>query len=213
MRDMMPEYSQIQTYLKCDNNNIKEIMTDFINALNKCGINDAEIISDFSRLEWQIDEDGSMYVSGGDETKEHMIDGQRLHIRPFVMGWTSKNIKQLQQSWLEVSLLFWTEEIVQNSFNYVLREEYRPVIWKLMNVFSHLPNQSGVYFTNEATDGRPWEALIQNDSDNIWMFDAVIMNKVKMDFYQVIDESRFFSNVQEKEILIARKETWLNVPW
>lgn len=209
----MPEYSQIQTYLKCDNSNIKEITTDFINALNECGINDAEIISIFSGLEWQIDEDGSMYVSGGDETKELMIDGQRLHIRPFVMGWTSKSIKELQQSWLEVSLLFWTEELVQNSFNYVLREEYRSVIWKLMNVFSHFPNQSGVYFTNEATDGRPWEALIQNDSDNIWMFDAVIMNKENLNFYQDIDESIFFSNVQEKGILIARKETWAKVPW
>ena len=135
----MPEYSQIQTYLKCDNSNIKEIMTDFIHALNKCGINDAAIISDFNRLEWQIDEDGSLYVNGGDTTKELMIDGQWLHIRPFVMGWTSKSIKELKQSWLEVSLLFWTEEIVQDSFNYVLKEKYRSVIWKLMNIFSHFP--------------------------------------------------------------------------
>jgi len=209
----MPEYSQIQTYLKCDNSNIKEIMTDFIHALNKCGINDAAIINDFNRLEWQIDEDGSLYVNGGDTTKELMIDEQWLHIRPFVMGWTSKSIKELKQSWLEVSLLFWTEEIVQDSFNYVLKEKYRSMIWKLMNIFSHFPNQSGVYFTNEATDGRPWEALIQNDSDNMWMFDAVIMNKKNMDFYEGIDESIFFSNVQEKEILIARKETWVKEPW
>ncbi|WP_256761283.1 hypothetical protein [Cohnella sp. WQ 127256] len=188
-------------------------MHDFINALNDCGIKDAEIISVFSGLEWEIDEDGSMYVSGGEETKELMIAGQRLHIRPFVMGWTSKSIKELQQPWLEVSLLLWTEEIVQYYFDYVLREEHRSVIWKLMNAFSHFPNQSGVYFTNDATDGRPWEALIQNDLDNLWMFDAAIINKENKNYYQVIDESIFFSNLQENELLIARKETWIKEPW
>ncbi|MFU1796243.1 hypothetical protein ACM1RC_20465 [Paenibacillus azoreducens] len=209
----MPEYSQIQTYIKCDQSNIKEIMHDFINTLNECGIKDAQIISAFSGLEWEMDEDGSMDVSGGEVTKELVIGGQLLHIRPFVMGWTSKTIQELQQSWLEISLLFWTEEIIQCQFDYVLREEHRSVIWKLMQEFSHFPNQSGVYFTNEATDGRPWEALVQNELDNIWMFDAAIINKGNMNYYQAIDESIFFSNLQENELLIARKETWVKEPW
>ncbi len=209
----MPEYSQIQTYIKCDQTNIKEIMHNFINALQECGIKDAELISAFRGLEWEMDEDGSMYVSEGEETKELLVAGQLLHIRPFVMGWTSKSIKELQQSWLEVSLLFWTEEIVQSSFDYVLREEVRSVIWKVMTAFSHLPNQSGVYFTNEAGDGRPWEALMQNDLDDIWMFDAAIINKGNMNYYQSIEEAIFFSNLQENEILIARRERWVKEPW
>ncbi|MCE5172527.1 hypothetical protein LQV63_24950 [Paenibacillus profundus] len=164
-------------------------MLDFINTLNDFGIKDAEIISAFSGLEWEMDEDGAIYVSEGEVTKELMIAGQLIHIRPFVMGWTSKSYKELQQSWLEVSLLLWTEEIVQCHFDYVLREEHRLVIWKLMNAFSDFPIQAGVYFTNEATDGRPWEALMQNDLDNIWMFDAAIINKGNMEYYQVIDEN------------------------
>ncbi len=209
----MPEYSQIQTYIKCDQNNIKEVMNDVINTLNECGIKDAKIISDFCGLEWEVDEDGSMYVSGGDETREFMFAGQLIHIRPYVMEWTSKSIKKLQQSWLEVSLLFWAEEIVQCSFDYVLKEEHRSVIWKLMTTFSQLHNQTGVYFTNEATDGRPWEALIQNDLNSIWMFDAAIINKASMNCYQALDESIFFSNYQENDLLIARKQTWIKEPW
>jgi len=209
----MPEYSQIQTYIKCDQSNIKEVMYDFINILNDCGIKDAELISAFCGLEWEMDEDGSMYVSGGEDTGEFMIAGQLVHIRPFVMGWTSKSIKELNQSWLEVSLLFWTEEIVQCSFDYILKEEHRSLIWKLMNIFSYFPNQTGVYFTNEATDGRAWLALIQNDFDNIWMFDAAIINKGSMNFYQGLDESIFFSNYQENELLMARKQTWIKEPW
>ncbi len=58
-----------------------------------------------------------------------------------------------------------------------------------MNAFSDFPIQAGVYFTNEATDGCPWEALMQNDLDNIWMFDAAIINKGNMEYYQVIDEN------------------------
>jgi len=213
VRDKMPEYSQVQTYIKCDQSNIKEIMLDFISTLNDCGIQDAEVISSFNGLEWVIDEDGSKYVSGGEVTKELMIAGQLIHIRPFVMGWTSKVFKELQQSWLEVSLLLWTEEIVQCHSDYVLREEHRSVIWKLMNAFSHFSNQSGVYFTNEATDGRPWEAFVQNDLENIWMFDAAIINKDIMKYYEAIDESIFFSNLQDNELLIARKETWITEPW
>ncbi|MCG7406518.1 hypothetical protein MH117_03745 [Paenibacillus sp. ACRRX] len=209
----MPEYSQIQTYIKCDQTNIKEIMHDFINVLHDCGIKDAEIVSTFRGLEWEMDEDGSMYVSEGEDTKELMMDGHLLHIRPFVMGWTSKSIKELQQSWLEVSLLFWTEEIVQSSYDYVLREELRSVIWKVLTAFSHLPNHSGVYFTNEAADGRPWEALMQNDLDDIWMFDAAIINKGNMNYDQVIDEAIFFSKLQENELFIARRETWIKEPW
>ncbi|GAV11706.1 hypothetical protein [Paenibacillus sp. NAIST15-1] len=210
----MPEYSQVQTYIKCDQSNIKEIILDFISTLNDCGIKDAEMISAISGLEWALDEDGSMYVSGGEVTKEIIIAEQLIHIRPFVMGWTSKSFKALQQSWLEVSFLLWTEEIVQSQLDYVLREEHRSVIWKLMNSFSqHLPNQSGVYFTNEATDGRPWEAFVQNDLENIWMFDAAIINKDIMKYYEAIDESIFFSNLQDNELLIARKETWIKEPW
>ncbi|TKH43903.1 hypothetical protein C1I60_11110 [Paenibacillus terrae] len=193
--------------IKCDQSNIKELMLDFIIALNDCGIKDAEIISVFSGLEWEIDEDGYVCVNGGEETKELMIAGQLMHIRPFVMGGTSKSIKELQQPWLEVSLFLWTEENVQYYFDYALREEYSLVIWKLMKVLLHLSNQSSVYFTNEATDGRPWEALIQNDLDNIWMFDAAIINKGNMNYYQIIDESIFFSNLQADELLIVRKET------
>lgn len=182
-------------------------MLDFIITLNDCGIKDAEIISVFSGLGWEIDEDGYVCVNGGEETKELMIAGQLIHIRPFVMGWTSKSIKELQQPWLEVSLFLWPEEIVQYYFDYALREEYSLVIWKLIKILSHLSNQSSVYFTNEATDGRPWEALIQNDLDNIWMFDAAIINKGNMNYYQIIDESIFFSNLQADELLIVRKET------
>ncbi|EPY06254.1 hypothetical protein PAALTS15_16101 [Paenibacillus alvei TS-15] len=103
-------------------------MLNFKNTLNDCGIKDAEMISAISGLEWALDEDGSMYVSGGEVTKEIMITKQLIHIRPFVMGWTSKSFKELQQSWLEVSLLLWTEEIVQSQLDYVLREEHRSVI-------------------------------------------------------------------------------------
>ncbi|MBD2843557.1 hypothetical protein IDH44_00010 [Paenibacillus sp. IB182496] len=209
----MPEYSQIQTYLKCDQSNIKEILLDFIAALNEIGIYENKIISAFNRLEWDIAEDGALSVTGGEETIELKIHGQQIHIRPFVMGWTLNSIKELQQSWLEVSLLLWTEEITQSSFCNTVREEYRSTIWEFMNVFSRIFNQSGVYFTNEATDGRPWEAIIQAEPSGTWMFDAAIINDVLIYYYKEIDDNNFFSKNNETKLLIARKDTWINEPW
>ncbi len=53
-----------------------------------------------------MDEDGSIYVSEGEVTKELMIAGQLIHIRPFVMGWTSKSYKELQNLGLKLAFSF-----------------------------------------------------------------------------------------------------------
>lgn len=165
-----------------------------------------------TELEWEFSDDGNMYVGGGDYTQLFDNNSYQLHIRPFVMGWTPEVINELQEPWLEVSLLFWTEEIQFDSSTGQLKDEHKSLIWTLMEQFSEHFKESGVYFTNEATDGRPWEALVCGIQENIWAFDAVILPTHLFDVYRG-SPKEMFNKTNENIMYLARKSIWESEPW
>ncbi|KOY14121.1 hypothetical protein [Paenibacillus xylanivorans] len=76
----------------------------------------------------------------------------------YVTGWTPAETDDLQDTWIEISLLFLTADI-ENRMGQ-LKEEHKSFLWITMEEFSKGFKNIGVFSTNEATDGRALESLI-----------------------------------------------------
>lgn len=149
----MSEYSQIQTYIRTNSENFKYVIKQFAEVLSSLEL-DAEYFA--SVKDWE--QLNHLWVDGDAEEQIINNNGYQLHIRPFVTGWTPAERKELDDTWLEVSLLFLTADVVNRIGQ--LKEEHKSLLWIAMERFSKQFKEVGVFFTNEATDGRPWEAII-----------------------------------------------------
>lgn len=208
----MPEYSHIQTYIKCNKDEFPYKVNSFVEAISPLGFNRPKLIEDFSQLEWEVADDGVVYVGGGANTQILSIRNEKLNVRPYLMGWTSEVIPKLDETWLEICLLLHTEEIEEDFSSGLLKSPMKPVIWMLLTHISHYFSEAGTFFTNEATNGVPWESLISH-GEGIWSFDAAIIPKHLFDKYSKIDEEVFFWKMEKEKLWLARKAVWTNEPW
>lgn len=125
-------------------------------------------------------------------------------------GWTPEERKELKDTWLEVSLLFLTVEI-ENRIGQ-LKGEHKSLVWAMMEQFSKEFTESGVYFTNEVTDGKPWEALMSRVKESIWEFDAAILPELLSHKFMDCPHEMFI-NINSNTIFVARKSIWRTEPW
>ncbi|MDQ1914356.1 hypothetical protein RAC89_28665 [Paenibacillus sp. GD4] len=201
----MSEYSQIQTYIKSNPENFKDVIKHFAEVLNSLGLDSKYFTTD---QEWELLH--ILWVGGDAEEQLFNNNGYHLHIRPYVTSWTPKESKELQDTWLEVSLLFLTVEI-ENPMGQ-LKDEHKPLVWAMMEKFSREFKESAVYFTNEVTDGRPWEGLLSSDKEGIWGFDAAILPEFLSHIYKDYPTEMFINN-NANTIFVARKSIWRTEPW
>jgi len=201
----MSEYSQIQTYIKSNPENFKDVIKQFAEVLKSLGLDSKYFTTD---QEWELLH--TLWVGG--DTEEQLLnnDGYQLHIRPYVTGWTPKERKELQDTWIEVSLLFLTVEI-ENRIGQI-KDEHKPLVWAMMEKFSKEFTESGVFFTNEVTDGRPWWTLISEENEGIWEFDAAILPEFLSHRYKDCP-TEMFININANTIFFARKSIWRTEPW
>ncbi|MCR2806076.1 hypothetical protein [Paenibacillus soyae] len=201
----MSEYSQIQTYIKSTPQNFKNVIERFATVLDTVGLDFKYFTTD---QEWELLH--TLWVGGDAEEQLYNNNGYELHIRPYVTGWSPEERKEFQDTWLEISLLFLTVEL-ENRIGQ-LKDEHKPLVWAMMEIFSKEFTESGVYLTNEATDGMPFENLISREKENIWEFDAAILPEFLSHTYKDCP-GEMFINSNVNSIFVARKSKWRTEPW
>jgi hypothetical protein len=207
----MPEYSQVQTYVRCHKDNFSEVLSQFSKVLIYLGFDENYIEENFCNLEWEVSDNGFMYVGSNTKSKSIEVKGCLLNIRPHVMGWTKEVITNLNESWLEISLLFETEELIESYDTLRYKTEVQTPLWHCMLTISNYFQEVGTYLTDEVTDGRPWEALV-GDGDGYWNFDAAIIPKQILNYYT--DVPRDFSTVKQGAVMYCMyREVWNCAPW
>jgi len=206
----MPEFSPVQTYVKFIKN-LTNILSKFINALIEIGYNGDSLQEQFSKLTWEHSDNGFIYISTSMKTERVFFRDVSLNLTPHLMGWTPEVIPKLKETWLELSLLFETEEIIKDFNTLTLKDEVKLPIWESMKLLSKYFWETGVYLTNEATDGRPWEAIIGEGQD-FWSFDAAILPNI-YDKYYLIPPLDFVKESNNDKLLIVNKLIWGNEPW
>lgn len=206
----MPEYSHIQTCVRCDAGNFTSVLKEFAVFLSRVGLDN----SYFCRgLEWELADNGFMYQGGNADAEEVPVEGLSLHVRPYVVGLTPEVFPELAESWLEINLLFRTEEIEADYRTGELRDGVKHYIWDMMREFSTHFTQSAVYFTSEATDGKPWEAIITGSNAELWSFDAAVIPQELFERYEQPDDRLFYYMYNDNRLFLARREVWGEEPW
>ncbi|MBG9787025.1 hypothetical protein [Brevibacillus laterosporus] len=208
----MPEYSQIQTYIKCNNEMFPNKVTELVEAILPLGFNKTSLVEEFSQIEWEVTEDGLVYVGGGSYDQLLNINNVNLTVRTYIMGWTPAVIPELSAVWLEISLLFHTFEIEDENETGMLKHPIKPVVWMLLSHISDYFSETGTFFTNEVTSGIPWESLMKK-GEGIWDFDAAIIPEHLTNEYREIDEELFFFKKNGDRMFFARKAVWKEDPW
>ncbi|MDF9841516.1 MULTISPECIES: hypothetical protein [unclassified Paenibacillus] len=206
----MPEYSHIQTCVRCDAGNFKSVLKEFAALLSRVGLDNSYFCSG---LEWELADNGFMYQGGNADAEEVPVEGLSLHVRPYVVGLTPEVFPELAESWLEINLLFRTEEIEADYRTGELVGKLKPYLWDLITQLSGSYEQSGVYFTSEVTDGKPWEAIITGSNAELWSFDAAVIPQELFERYEQPDDLLFYYTYNDNRLFLARREVWRGEPW
>ncbi|MBY0010759.1 hypothetical protein [Paenibacillus typhae] len=206
----MPEYSHIQTSVRCDAGNFTSVLKEFAAFLSRVGLDNSYFCSG---LEWELADNGFMYQGGNADAEEVPVEGLSLHVRPYVVGLTPEVFPELTESWLEINLLFWNEEITADYITGELVGKVTPYLWDLIKQLASGYQQSGVYFTSEVTDGKPWEAIITGNNAELWSFDAAVIPVELIERYGRPDDRLFYYTYDDNKLLLARREVWREEPW
>ena len=156
-------------------------------------------------------ENGFMYTGCNAPTVSINLFGIFLKVRPIVLGWTPKIMKEIKEPWLEISLLFEVEDIVRDFQESSLKDEVKKPLWATMVVISNEFSETGVYLTDEITDGRPWEAYL-GCHDDFWCFDAAIIPLAITDNNTCFPDN-FFRKEVDKSLYFMNKVAWGKASW
>lgn len=145
----MPEYSHIQTYIRCDKENFKKGLIQFQLLLKDIGFCDNYIRDNFKNIEWIEAENGFIYSGCNLESKRFENGKCSFKVRPLALGWTPRISDDIKESWLELELLFESDEIVCDYRTGKLKDGIKEHIIEYMKNFSKYFNETGTYFTFE----------------------------------------------------------------
>lgn len=199
----MPEYSEIETYIICDELNLNKNIEKLKVALCELGFDINYINQSLINLEWKTEDNGFIYSLGDFKSIKLSYQNLELNCRPLLLGWTPEIDLNLKKSWLEISLLYDTEQITLDYRTGKLKNGVREQILNQMKILSKYFNETGTYFTNEATDTKPWKALV-GIGGLTWAFDMAIIPSKLVKFYSE-NPDEFKKEISEDNFIFIRR--------
>jgi len=197
----MPGYSHIQTYVRCNQENFKEKLSKFQLVLEEIGFDKYYILENFKNIEWVEAENGFVYTGCNFKSIKFDYSNFSLNLRPIVLGWTPRISEDINECWLEVELLFESDQIINDYKTGEFKDGIKDKIVNYMISFSKYFNETGIYFTDEVTDGLPWEALI-GIGDFIWAFDIAMIPLSVEKFYSDMPTEFKKQKIEDKNFYI-----------
>lgn len=210
----MSEYSQVQLYMECPIERFEDIRDRFIKCLFEYGFDQSYLQTHFGKINWELADNFFMYTGCDAERITIIKDNISIDIHPIVMGLTPQVFPTLKENWVELALYLKTEDIIDDYKTNHLKTIWQPLIWDIMCLFEKHFSKEAIYFTDEVTDGMPWEAVIENKSEfQYWLFDAAIIPDHLKTHYDHPLADEFYKKDGNKKMLFARKVVWDQPPW
>lgn len=210
----MSEYSQVQLYIECDEAQFTEIRDRFIQCLSEYGFERNYLQTYFGTIEWELSDNFFMYTGCNAKRTSLLKDNTSVSVWPALIGLTPHVFTELQQNVVELVLFFETDHIIDDYKSAHLKKEWQPLIWDTMCLFYKHFGETTIYFTDEATDGQPWEALIsKQDQNKYWLFDAAIVPNQLETYNMQFSQSDFYTETRIEHTIFARKVVWDQPPW
>lgn len=209
----MPEYHNLQAYARYDERTFRAGLSRYRGVLQAIGCYDQRVEDWLARIEWDVSDNGFVYTGSHDPWVEFESAGMLLKAGPHVIGFTPEVYAEADRAWVEYGLLFETEHLQYgSSFSaWEYKQGLDPAIWKLMQHFGCAFSELGVFFTDEAQDGEPFEGLVKG-SDKRWQFDLAWVPVGNAALFTPVLKS-FFHQEVDGALALAPKRAWKGPPW
>lgn len=206
----MPEYHNIQAYISLERRSHREALRMFSGILGAHGLMTESAATWLHVLSTDLTSDDGYPPRG--PTLGTTIGRTELQFDPLVYYWTSQVVRTLEAPWLEVGLLIESERIELSHLEEPrYRPELEPVLLQLVAAFMPISIDAPTFLTNEATDGKPWDAFVGDDGDP-WAFDLAVAH-ADLVWPRLALPSGFDRTGYAGGTAIARREAWHALPW
>jgi hypothetical protein len=208
----MPEFHNLQCFTALDSRTFRDAISRFGAVLHACGIRNARVEEFLRTVHWEEPAEGFVFT-GHHAWVEFAADGFHLRGAPHILGFTPEFAPGQGRAWLELGMLFETEELqTGSSFS---TWEYKPglgsAIWNLMTHFGPAFSEVGIFFTDEVQDGQPLEGIVEG-TDARWQFDLAWIPESNAPLFPLRPDA-FIHHRVPGGVGVARKAAWSDPPW
>lgn len=206
----MPEYHNLEAYARhAAAAPFSAGVERYRGVLRAIGCHDARVEAWLAGIRWEPGEGGFVYGGGHDPWVEFTAGGARLRAGPHLIGYASP----AGDVWVQYGLLFETEDLQRgSSFGaWEYRDGIGRAVWSLMRRFGAAFPELGVFFTDEAQDGRAWEGVMQG-SDARWQFDLAWIAPGGAGRFAPVPDS-FYHEEIGGALALAPRSAWKEPPW
>ena len=211
----MPEYHQIQVTVPYDEARFGETMARYVGALREIGCISPAVEAWAAGVRWEPSDGGFVYGGGMEHWLAFELAGGRFRAAPTVMGWNPETYPASARSWVQLDLIFESAEI-EDASEFPERLRFHPHLaaglWSAVAAFARAFPEAGVFLTNEATDGEPWEGTIEKDARKIWSFDLAVVQASQAAIYARVPDTHW-SRADADFLAFADRRSWTQPPW
>jgi hypothetical protein len=209
----MPEYIQIQTYAKCNEDTFTTLLRRYRDVLRQLGCEDHHVLTWLSTLPWPTTEDdmfGDIYASPFTLSPDNIDDIACAGLHVSVFSYSAVPSIEEMPTWIGLNLLFDAETLKNGK-----TDRYHPgvgaTLWQIMLELIEAFPEMGVYLTDEWQENRSWRVLTEGEG-NPWAFDlAIFPRRLSHDFEPSPPE--FEGTVLEQAFGFALEKRWETLPW
>jgi hypothetical protein len=203
----MPELHNIQAYLSLANRGFADAIDLFRQRLVQLGLATREIEAVF----WSTADDGMSYSRHEDWQVVRLVGGS-IDAIPYVLGWTPRVIPALNTNWLEVGFWLRSADISGSSpTDWRYLPDRVAALFELCAALLPLSLDAPIFLTDEAQDGKPWDAFVASEGAP-WAFDlAIVSEAVRWPTAPLPDG--FVAAPLSGGRAIARASIWPRLPW
>ena len=209
----MPEYIQIQTYAKCNENNFSIIVQRYRKVLQQLGCTDQRLLEWLFTLSWPVSDDdmfGDIYASPFILSPNNIDDIACAGVHVSLYSYSAIPSIEEQPTWVGLNLLF-DDDTLKSRKTGVYRPGVGGIVWHIMRELISSFSEMGVYLTDEWQENRSWRVLTEGEG-NPWAFDlAIFPRKLANDFDPT--PPQFEGTVLDSAFGFAREKRWQILPW
>ncbi len=208
----MPEFHSVQTYVQIKDQNLRPYMERYLSAIGRFGFNSSALDRWASKIASEPPDNELDYISIDCTWGMIACHGLTLRAAPLTSVWSSSEFPELGTDWLELELLFHSDEIMEfidDDCRYI--EGVSSALWTVVEAFGRLTVDAGSFLTNEVQDGQPWEGQFDR-SDKRWKFDMAWLPDEVTQLYEGIPND-FFVSQRHGGLALAAGYLGNTPPW
>lgn len=206
---------EVATHFKCPEVELGNKLQLFAGILEDLGA-PPDLTAEWLRsISWESDGSGFGYLGNPVPLNQIRLNGEVVTARPHILGYTEIALPGTTVPWVELSLLFEGEWLINHFVGSEERWHYVPgvgrAVWSVIQTYARRSPVSGVFFNVSPLVDEPWHALLGRGGD-LWAFDVASIPRSLAETFQAAPQG-YSQMVSENRISFARDAFWEVLPW